>query len=228
MSEATLARMRDQGFSHATFLGGDESLDDIVANDAKTLADNGLTWQDLCNVMHSVYRVYSAQETFLNLTIYTKTPVTHRVLHTQMQLDDSIAWRFTGVSHMGYQQCPFPECCDKFYVEYNERGVGDTIVTIEKLKDGAVIDTLTFGTLLLHLAHQHQFLQGHQCRFRVDPQRWIDFFDLKEEKRRLDGGWLANWLCDKCKRETRYFDRIIDPMPEYLKFYDGVASPRYV
>ena len=210
MVSTEIVRMRDSQFSNATFLGEDESLLDLIKNDNSVLIQNDITWEELANAIASVVRFVVDQPSMIGQ---------HMVLATYVSISKDISFRISGEIHMGYQFCPFDKCLHK-PAEFRGEYVGSTIVTIVKQKNNKIVEKIQLGSLLSHLCMEHQFLEGKDCEFRVDPQKFIDFFELKEEKK-INGTISTHWFGEKIKRKNITIQYLLDPIPNNIKLRLG-------
>jgi hypothetical protein len=137
-------------FCISGFLTANEHVSSIIEQDNKTLAKHGFTHAQIAHFLHCLVLHYSVGK---NL-----------VLHGKVFKIECKKW-------LGCQRCAFqPITCEEYFgCEY---GSSDYTITSEQ---GEVF---RFGTLLIHLIHDHHFFEG-SVPYRVCPEKLITFFDLK-------------------------------------------------
>ncbi len=218
--DSELRRMRNSNFSTARFLGDEECLSSLIESDTATLVENGITHAELANAICGVVNFCMVQPLIVRGDKYS-----FEVKATYLGISENVSFRISYVMHMGYQLCPFESCLNA-RPTFNGEGVGSVIATIVKYENHEKVTEIQLGSLLSHLCHEHHFLEGINCAFRVDPQKFIDLFELKKEKE-LKGTINADWFAEKVKRDKIAVDRVIDPIPTIMKFMSGVAGLEY-
>lgn len=218
--DSELRRMRNSSFSTAKFLGDEECLSSLIESDTTTLVKNGITHAELANAICGVVDFCMAQPLVVKGDKYS-----FEVKATYLGISENISFRISSVMHMGYQLCPF-EICVNERPKFNGEGVGSVIATIVKYENREKVTEIQLGSLLSHLCHAHHFLEGVDCAFRVDPQKFIDLFELKKEKE-FNGTINVDWFAKKVKRDKIAIDRVIDPIPIITKFMSGVGGIQY-
>lgn len=214
-------RMCNSIFSSKRFLGDNECLSSLIERDAATLVKNNVTHTELANAICGVVDFCADQP----LMVRGDAPYSYKVKATYLRMSDKVSFKISSVTHMGYQSCPFENCLNS-RPKFNGEGVGNVIATIAKYENNEEVTRIQLGSLLSHLCHEHHFLEGVDCAFRVDPQQFIDLFELKKEKE-LNGTINADWFAGKVKRDKIAVHRVIDPIPTIMKFMSGVAGLEY-
>jgi hypothetical protein len=170
------------GDSSHGFLGADESLDDVLARDAETMARLGVSYDQLADALDELlatavemwsepvppeeFEEYMARQTdYPNL--YEPETIPHFNLD---HLPDSQLGYLIGhlqvfiVSYKGWQDCPWG--CDA-------RGASDFMV-VNRQTGGSV----TAPELMPHLIRTHHFFEGLGTPFRTDPERLASVLGL--------------------------------------------------
>ena len=208
-------------FSEAKFLDDDESLDDMIIADQRVLDENKVTFTDLAVAIDSIFAFWCKVPCFTKIGGYT-----HRFKDEKVIVSDRCHYRIKYDSHLGYQYCPFDQCC-KEPAKYNGRNSGSRMINITKFIDGMQVENLLIGDLLCHLAQEHNFLEGKTCAFRIDPQKFIDFFGLTQEKDEMSGKINADWFAKKFESGAWQLSHTVDPKPEEIKMMDGIGGLKY-
>jgi hypothetical protein len=208
------SKFRSTLFSSALFLKQEDSLAGVIATDVKTLSALGFTMQELANFMDSLHRIYKDHKTKAHeqtMENYRNFSVHYQLSNITYAVDgETKQFSLTGVSYLGCQSCPFgckipcgQNCANTtMWIARNHntvvRQTNDTVLSSDQIQ---------FGNLLPHLAREHSFLESDGLAYRVDPQRWSDFFGLAAIKRtnpdesfldffQRDTGVTCKMVCD--------------------------------
>lgn len=172
--------MRCKTFCDATFLGPNEDLDKLIEEDNKVLKSYGVTHKQICDILKSVLQVYDSR--------YSEKPG-YRHLRNSATKGNTI-YDVKGKTCLGSQPCPFEvygiescarerRCCQseivvkKVNVDDRKKWIASNFEGEENCQE------LTFGSLLIHLIEEHQFFEGKELLYRLDPAKTIEFFGLK-------------------------------------------------
>jgi hypothetical protein len=147
--EALEKSMRPGELSVAGFLGKDERLLDIMAEDNRYVVEKrGLTHQELARHLHLIGAVavkYSARQS---------QDITYR----------GRKFRVSAIRFKGFQESPFEDgtkaSCD---------------ATVTNLANGK---TIRYSLLVPYTIERYGFYEGKGTRYRVDPAQVIEVFDF--------------------------------------------------
>jgi hypothetical protein len=170
-------RMRPGADSRMGFLGHGEVLEEVIAQDAETLDNLGISYEQLAAAIEDVltaamkaphYLVKGNSERYLDLTapskmprfdLYHLPPLSEGFLLGDLQVF-TVLWR-------GWQNCPW-EC--PVSAEWSDRDF-----LIINRRTGAYF---TGPALIVHLIREHRFFEGLYSPYRVDPARAAHVLDL--------------------------------------------------
>lgn len=153
------ADMRPGKLSTAGFLGPDEKLLDVLAEDNKYVVDElGLTHQELAKHLHLMGAI--GVRAFLN-KLAKKELGDEFVYHGRK-------YRVTTWLARGYQESPF-----KDDTKTNQD------VTVENLRTKK---KLHYSMLVAHMVERYGFYEGKGTGYRVEPKEIVEVFDFLKEK----------------------------------------------
>jgi hypothetical protein len=141
------ARMRPGRFSQLGFLGPDERLEDVLARDARAVAEHGLTFATLARALE---RLVAAAEAARGLAVH-------------------IAPHFETVitAYKGLQMCPWSP--DPHHAQCSA-GSGVRYASLEwRIRNLRTNHVMSGPGLAVHLIRDHHFCEGVQSPYRVDP-----------------------------------------------------------
>lgn len=151
-------RMRPRQLSERGFLGNEESLIDILAEDNDWVIAHGLTHQALANVLH----LFSAPPLLNEL----RTDEKEVIYLGQRYGIKSNFW-------MGFQTSPFES--DIYSAPYVRGGVTNFDVHVKNVTTGQKI---SFSGLLPFLIERYGFYEGKGTSYRTSPQQIAEMFKL--------------------------------------------------
>jgi hypothetical protein len=185
-------RMRPGRWSEGGFLGNDERLEDVLAADARTLAELGLTREE---IVEPLALLTTAPNTIIT-ELYPELVRAARELPNWKSIEQSlkearalVEQRFgvveavgSGVarvgrryevetrSYMGFQECPWSpqrhgDLCARDTTDWRIR---DTTRGLELGGPG----------LIRHLIIEHGFFEGLESPYRVDPRALTELLQL--------------------------------------------------
>lgn len=170
-------RMRPGAYSLKGFLGKEESLESVIAQDSQTLEMLGITHEQIADELDEVlqcaedqrdelfrdnfpeYRRREGEGRIPNL--YYPDPIPRSTLDNLPSTDVGYLvgsrLQVFVVQYRGMQQCPW-EC------EIDQRNSRDFLVLNRQLGE-----FVTAPGLIVHLIRKHHFFEGLQSPYRVDP-----------------------------------------------------------
>jgi hypothetical protein len=150
------ARMRDRAFSESGFLGPGESLTARIADDARTLAQRGIT--------HA--QVAARLETLVarRARAWALARRQRRMIVDPVQVEPGFSVQ--SLRFMGYQDCPWAAA-----------GCPSTDSTHE-VHNARLGRSLTFSGLMPHLVRDHRFFEGIDRPYRLDPIDAIEVLEI--------------------------------------------------
>lgn len=181
-------RMRPGGWSEGGFLGAEERLEEVLVADEKTLADLGITCQEIVEALALLIdapATVGLPELPRLSSVLDWSDVMARWAGRRALIEErfghveSRGWAAALVGGryeirlfmtMGYVACPwgtaFPDAsCG--------RGEGDW-----SIRDTARGLELRGPTLITHLIEQHGFFEGLESPYRVDPRALAELLEL--------------------------------------------------
>jgi len=144
--------MRPGHASYGGFLGENESLAEVLAADDATVQRLGVTHGQIADRLE--YFVKKSCE-WKPESISSKPRIT---------VDGKYLMDFR--SYRGYQNCPWR---DK--AEYNNREL--------KVENTELGEAVSFPGLIVHLIRKHNFYEGRESPYRVDPEQVIRILEIK-------------------------------------------------
>ncbi len=159
-------------------LAKNENLKDRIQEDAKTLAELGITCKQIGDFMRTIkYRFSKYRE----LNNHGEMSRDEKKL---VKINTGMNFAYKGVildgryevfylAWMGAEECPFQSPLDKKYHGY-EYGYCDW--GFHKV---GTDEWFRYGDLLMHEIEAHGFFQSEGSHYRVDPKEFIEFFELK-------------------------------------------------
>ncbi len=149
-------RMRPGSFSQVGFLGPNERLADVLARDSATLSRLGVTGDQMADALEALIAAGNAQR---------DRPVTvggrFRVLVTV---------------YTGFQICPFAP--DPHHEQCTAAG-GARYASVDwTIRNLATGQEMSGPGLLTHLIRAHQFFEGLESPYRIDPEELARLLEL--------------------------------------------------
>ncbi len=140
------ARMRPGALSVAGFLGPNESLRAVLADDELAMQRTGITFETLAAAIEALIAAANASP--------THEAVVNGVHKVRIQ------------QYLGFQICPWSP--DPDHMQCTGRGLPFSSVDwrIENLRTGQAMQG---PGLIVHLLHDHHFCEGRESPYRVDP-----------------------------------------------------------
>lgn len=163
-------RMRKSRFSTG-FLGESESLRNVLRSDSETLKRYGISHEEVAELLNQV--------------------VSGRIDDYQVEVGGE-RYSVQAESTLGHEECPYGQYEDKpdgtlEYVHKQpiDHGLdvyyrGSRDYQITNVRTG---ESLSFGGLLVHLIRVHKFFEGEGTRYRLPPERVIQFFGMDKGNR---------------------------------------------
>jgi hypothetical protein len=147
--------MRPGVSSSAGFLGKDEKLLDVLAEDNRVVVEElGLTHQELARHLHAMGAVWSWQGA-------NKQPETPFLYHGRK-------YRVHGMASRGFQPSPFEDD--------TKSGANVKVTNLDNGKE------LWYGLLVPYMVERYGFYEGHGTKYRVEPRAVVDVFDFLKKK----------------------------------------------
>lgn len=189
--------MRSDEFSEACFLGKEELLQNRIDQDRAALASTGITTKQIADILNSVLTVFrneteprgaliraapsekssnSAREKESNIEVpnwWVRRETNKRWRVATIRKQEN-RFRLVGSLYAGCQECPY-SCLDRFSACRNVL-IGDCDLCIQR--EDASGKKLEFGALLVHLIKEHEFFEGKDVLYRLDPLHIVEFFDM--------------------------------------------------
>jgi hypothetical protein len=157
------------------FMGEDESLDEIIADDSATLERLGITYDQIADRIEYFIKNewrYAFGEATRGMELKEKNKL---ILARKMRFNDEESYMETMLDdhyiinrwqYKGFQGCPW---CD--YV--NLVCGSDYAVENTDLKE-----RITFPGLIVHLIREHHFFEGKGTSHRVDPEDAVRVLEI--------------------------------------------------
>lgn len=155
-------RMRPGSWSEAGFLGPNEDLLQVIADDSKTLARLKVSYEEIAGAIERLIQVGIRNR---------GSPWPIRVDHFEVIIEQS----------RGMQPCPWSEhpilkrCTIGKGPKYSSMKF-----TILNLRTG---EGLSGPGLIVHLIRDHHFFQGKESPFRVDPEKAIEVLEIGQSQK---------------------------------------------
>jgi hypothetical protein len=149
LSEEELeSRMQPGMFSQGGFIGPEEKLEKVLADDAKTLGELGITFEELA---FKLEELISAAELSSNARSRIGKVECHIMIHP------------------GFQICPWSS--DPHHSQCTI-GVGVRHASVDwVIHNMSTRKKLSGPGLIVHLIRDHHFFEGRQSPYRVDPHK---------------------------------------------------------
>eukprot|EP00734_Pompholyxophrys_sp_LG126_P000059 Pompholyxophrys_sp_v1_NODE_3_length_18401_cov_4.332280.p4 type:complete len:389 gc:universal NODE_3_length_18401_cov_4.332280:7999-9165(+) len=158
------------GCSYQGFLLPGEKLRDVVKKDRETLAELGITYKQISDILLSIHGKYKRMQT-LAYGNGNKSAIFGSALVVDGRYEVS------EMVYMGAQECPFQnKAKDPAYHGYQ---YGDRDITIKDMNSGQII---VYNSLLPHMIKEHQFFESPNCSHRLDPVAVVRMFDMEPGK----------------------------------------------
>lgn len=146
------ARMRPGVLSQAGFLGEHERLEEVLARDAHTLVELGVTYEELAEKLDGLLRIaVKGQQRIYHIGDYAVTIKRYR----------------------GFQMCPW-----SLDIHHSQcmAGGGVSHASIDwEIRDRRTEIAMDGPGLIVHLIRDHHFFEGVESPYRVDPRElaWL-------------------------------------------------------
>jgi hypothetical protein len=149
--------MRPGAFSQGGFLGSGESLEEVLASDARTLVELGLSGEDLTVPLERLLDV-------LDESRKRKAAVDGRF---EIRIE----------VYLGFQICPWAESPHSGQCT---AGGGVRHASVDwRLRNLRTGERLAGPGLIVHLARDHGFFEGFESPYRVDPRALARVLELE-------------------------------------------------
>jgi hypothetical protein len=172
-------RMRPGQYSQGGFLGPNESLEVVIAQDEQALARLGISHDQVANTLETIIENVHEQEKALpwdqRSERQTNFPSPRRPeanpLFSKNHLPDTSIGYLVGSLQVfihqwrGFQNCPWG-CAD----------VGSFDFMILNRKTG---ESFSAPALIIHLIRVHHFFEGVSSPYRVDPERVFRVLEIR-------------------------------------------------
>lgn len=176
-------RMRPGQSSQGGFLGVNESLEAVIAQDEQVLARLGTTHEQIATILEKmIVRVHEQrnllssdeylerQTTFPNLYQPQKNPHFSKENLPDINIGYLIEYfQIFFVQYRGFQDCPW-DCS----------AGGSFDFMILNRKSG---ESFSAPALITHLIRDHHFFEGVESPYRVDPEKIIRTLEILQKKR---------------------------------------------
>lgn len=141
------ARMRPGILSQDGFLGEHERLDEVLARDAKTLVELGVTYEDLAEKLDELLRP---------------------AVKSQQRITRIGEYEVTIKRYSGFQMCPWSPDVHRSQCM---AGGGVRYASVDwQIRDRLSGRTMRGPGLIVHLIRAHHFFEGFESPYRVDPR----------------------------------------------------------
>jgi len=171
-------RMRPGRFSQGGFLGLNESLVSVVAQDEETLVGLGINHEQISSTLERIIEAVRKQEKALPMDKYFErrsdfpnlyTPETNPLFSKDNLPETNIGYlvdffQIFILQYRGFQDCPWG-CPD--------RGSFDFMVLNRRTGE-----SFAAPALLIHLIRAHHFFEGIDSPYRVDPEKIIRTLEM--------------------------------------------------
>lgn len=172
-------------------LGPSESLEALIAQDEQTLANAGITFDQLDKFFTAFklhWKKYSNEKTELDDELQAK--VAHFYSSSQFEKLNKIGWccwgrtrakfNMFGTNYFvekytwgGAETCPFQSTQNKKYYGYDYGSHDWVIFNLDSNIQ------MHIGDLLFHQIIAHKFFQSESSPYRVEPTKLVQLFNLK-------------------------------------------------
>jgi len=153
-----------------------DNLMEIIDNDRKTLDNFGITFNQLNVLFDAIKKNFKDAPSYKmesnEIDIMKKYHDHISTVGTSSLIFDK-KFVVVNIEWMGAEKCPFQSLDDKKYYGHE---YGSTDWFFLKKETGK---SMHIGDLLFHQIIQHHFFQSPLSDYRVDPEKLINFFDLK-------------------------------------------------
>lgn len=167
------------GYSKLGFLGSNESLETVIAQDSQTLEKLGVSHEEVANAIEKVLlEIYDKRELSSpdsrTPNLYNPETIPH---FTPDNLPDADMGCHVGnlqvfrQQYRGFQECPWG-CSIDFHW-----GSFDFLIL-----NRSTGEYFTGPGLIIHLIRQHHFFEGEGTPFRTDPIKAIRVLGLRDFK----------------------------------------------
>ena len=227
--------------SIAGFLGLNEKLLDVYEQDLQTLKNHNITFDQIEDKLELIYQrgercrdLYRSGK--FKDVIYFDSNIWYKV-------DNSIAISFDVMQTMGYQDCPF-------YIESNTDNKTEHITdftdsdydsdeflndntksecyrddgTMFKIMNTKTVESIHLNKLIIHLIRNHNFFEGVESPYKVDPGKTISILGIKQGEQNV-----IKYLSEKYWVNVMASSSCTDTMMFWVKYYalDTVETESY-
>ena len=175
--------MRPGQWSRFGFLGPKESLEEVIAHDKHTLEKFGLENYQIANVIEDILNSAKNQESILSLDMriarYAEFPVLGSPDGVPSFSSENLPSLEKGycvdqfqvftILWLGFQDCPWG-CKDA-------KGNFDFLILNRNTGQ-----SFTGPALIIHMIRSHEFFEGLESPFRLDPEKAIRVLEIAKLK----------------------------------------------
>lgn len=166
--EEVQGRMRPGKWSEAGFLGKNEDLRTVTLEDSKTLESLGITPAQIASKIREIFNSAAALKATAPEAFKNRTFISDGY---------EIKWQVW----LGAQACPFSEIEYNPYSPFTLRGHCGETQTDWTVRDLATQESIAFSGLMPHLIEDHQFFEGNETSYRLDPELACRVLRLKPQ-----------------------------------------------
>lgn len=148
--------------STAGFLGWEERLEDVIAEDAATLQRLGVTHAAIGRRLKQIFDAYAS----LHEASHRAWLAGERTAPFQIDPVDIEGFRLHRSYTLGFQECPFEGCSFRHGCAHGNCGF-----TIGR-SDGS--PAVSVAGMSWHLIGDHRFFEGKSVPYRVEPEPLVD------------------------------------------------------
>lgn len=165
-------------------LDKDENIEQLISSDEVIVDKCGITFDQLDKFFDKIMAhigcadlvVPTSDEDKILRECYNNIITTERVIATRALRQIFNKYLVFMIVYNTSKECPFKSGIDRRNHDY-EYGNADFIFLNRKTGE-----TLHIENLLIHQIPKHHFFQSHVSKYRVDPEKLINFFELKQNE----------------------------------------------
>lgn len=227
--------------SIAGFLGLNEKLLDIYEQDLQTIKNHNITFEQIADKLELIYQrgercrdLYRSGK--FKDVIYFDSNIWYKV-------DNSIAISFDVMQTMGYQDCPFyigsntdnktehitdftdsDYDSDEFLNDNTKSECYRDDGMMFKIMNTKTVESIHLNKLIIHLIRNHNFFEGVESPYRVDPGKTISILGIKQGEQNV-----IKYLSEKYWVNVMASSSCTDTMIFWVKYYalDTVETESY-
>ena len=180
-------RMRPGQYSKGGFLGLNESLEVVIAQDEQTLENFGISHEQIAGTLETIIAAVHEQEKVLPFDKFrekhTDFPDLYHPEKNPVFSKDNLPSPQKGylvdcfqvfiLQYRGFQGCPWDECGE----------VGGFDFLILNRNTG---ESFTAPALIIHLIRAHHFYEGVDSPYRVDPEKVIRTLEISQNNKQAN------------------------------------------